>query len=429
MPTTGMRSARLLIDRTSVRLICCRWRKTMTIFSAVSLNLEMAVNTKSSQLTCLRPRRIHLLLHFLLLKRQVQVLNPLYYRQESIRKTGLQMTSTEAGRVLLDFHRTYAHEQAHQLARQLPPARRCPHKTHRVCFSTGQVIIGFPLLVSHYIPLLEGDSAPTGRTGRDTPLHNNVQLLQKQGLDRSREVRRDTTSSQGTEDRRWERGRRPSNATTTHSAISGGRDSSRESLRQLPPHFTSAPKSLPPLSTHQLPHVHPPSSRQSSTREPWRPERSSERSAVIPSPSDLSSHFASPTTPSVVALSPQALTAAPTDIEFVRKAAMHSAAERAKIRRQREEEEREKERERARKKAAEMAENRKTTAEEETQEDPTSQVGFLSSVGEITITNQLAISGDTARTSLYPKFHGACPGSTARQPSTVIKTCISRPSK
>lgn len=42
------------------------------------------------------------------------------------------------------------------------------------------------------------------------------------------------------------------------------------------------------------------------------------------------------------------------DVEEVRKAAMHSAAERARLRRQQEEEEREKERERARKKAAEL---------------------------------------------------------------------------
>ena len=42
------------------------------------------------------------------------------------------------------------------------------------------------------------------------------------------------------------------------------------------------------------------------------------------------------------------------DIDEVRKAAMHSAAERAKLRRQQEEEEREKEKERARKKAAEI---------------------------------------------------------------------------
>jgi len=103
---------------------------------------------------------------------------------------------------------------------------------------------------------------------------------------------------------------------------------------------------------------------------------------VIASPSDLSSHFASPTTPSVVALSPQALTTAPADIELARKAAMHSAAERAKVRRQREEEERERERERARKKAAELEEKMKPTTKEETQEYPTSQVRFLLSVGE-----------------------------------------------
>ena len=42
------------------------------------------------------------------------------------------------------------------------------------------------------------------------------------------------------------------------------------------------------------------------------------------------------------------------DLDEVRKQAMHSAAERAKLRRQQEEEEREKERERARRKAAEL---------------------------------------------------------------------------
>ena len=42
------------------------------------------------------------------------------------------------------------------------------------------------------------------------------------------------------------------------------------------------------------------------------------------------------------------------DIDEVRRAAMHSAAERARLRRQQEEEEREKEKERARRKAAEL---------------------------------------------------------------------------
>jgi hypothetical protein len=93
---------------------------------------------------------------------------------------------------------------------------------------------------------------------------------------------------------------------------------------------------------------------------------------VITSPSYASSHFASPTTPSAVAPSPQALTGASADMELVRKAAMQSAAERAKLRRQRDEEEREKERERARKKAAELQEKLNPADEEH----PTVQVGF-----------------------------------------------------
>ncbi|THH02479.1 hypothetical protein EW026_g369 [Hermanssonia centrifuga] len=51
------------------------------------------------------------------------------------------------------------------------------------------------------------------------------------------------------------------------------------------------------------------------------------------------------------------------DIEEVRKAAMHSAAERARLRRQQEEEEREREKERARKKAAELEVRLKVTSE------------------------------------------------------------------
>ena len=95
-----------------------------------------------------------------------------------------------------------------------------------------------------------------------------------------------------------------------------------------------------------------------------------------PSPADLNSPVASPSTPSVAALSPQAPT---TDIELARKAAMHSAAERARIRRQQEEEEREKERERARKKAAELEEKMKSpemeTEKEKAKELAANQVG------------------------------------------------------
>lgn len=204
-------------------------------------------------------------------------------------------------------------------------------------------------------------------------MHNNVQLLQKHGHDRPREVRRDS-SSQGTEDQRWERGRRASNATTTHSAMSGGRDSSRESLRQLPPHLASIPKPLPPSHTHQLPHLLSPSGRHSTTREPWRPGRSPEQSPVIPSPLDTSSHVAPSSTSSVVASSPQ--TATPANLEMVRKAAMHSAAERAKIRRQQDEEERERERERARKKAAEVELKEKMRMEKSQTQGLPAQVGL-----------------------------------------------------
>jgi hypothetical protein len=51
---------------------------------------------------------------------------------------------------------------------------------------------------------------------------------------------------------------------------------------------------------------------------------------------------------------------------------MHTAAERAKIRRQQDEEERERERERARKKADELMKTEKST----TQEFPVAQVGL-----------------------------------------------------
>jgi hypothetical protein len=141
----------------------CRWKKTMTTSLAVSLSLETVVSTKSSQLTYPRLRRIHLLPQFRLLKRLVRALDPLQHQQESIRKTGSQTTSIEAGHVLLDFRRTYAHERARQLARPLPPARHCHHRNHRVCFSTGQAIIGFPHLVSQNISRLGGGNSTEAR--------------------------------------------------------------------------------------------------------------------------------------------------------------------------------------------------------------------------------------------------------------------------
>jgi len=75
--------------------------------------------------------------------------------------------------------------------------------------------------------------------------------------------------------------------------------------------------------------------------------------------------------------SPQTLTATVTDIELARKETMHSAAERAKIRRQREEEEREKERERARKKAAELEEKIKASEKGHDEKLAAAQVSSL----------------------------------------------------
>jgi serine/arginine repetitive matrix protein 2 len=60
---------------------------------------------------------------------------------------------------------------------------------------------------------------------------------------------------------------------------------------------------------------------------------------------------------------------------MARKAAMHTAAERARIRRQQDEEERERERERARKKAEELKENMKVE-KSTTQELLATQVRF-----------------------------------------------------
>ncbi|KAI0343950.1 hypothetical protein BDW22DRAFT_1355185 [Trametopsis cervina] len=131
-----------------------------------------------------------------------------------------------------------------------------------------------------------------------------------------------------------DRSRRISNASAPHLSPL---EPSREG-RQLPPHLSGA---------HAPPHM-------------WRTPSTSERPRRLSTASSVSAqHPPQSPAPSQTPLSP-ALgepPAAPTpvvDIDEVRKAAMQSAAERARLRRQQEEEEREKERERARKKAAEI---------------------------------------------------------------------------
>ncbi|KZT06357.1 uncharacterized protein LAESUDRAFT_192554 [Laetiporus sulphureus 93-53] len=75
-------------------------------------------------------------------------------------------------------------------------------------------------------------------------------------------------------------------------------------------------------------------------------------------------------TPAGTETSPLPPTQSPVDIDEVRKAVMHNAVERARIRRQQEEEEREKEKERARKKAAELEEKMKTMEKAKASQGP-----------------------------------------------------------
>ncbi|KAI0048012.1 hypothetical protein FA95DRAFT_1141674 [Auriscalpium vulgare] len=207
-----------------------------------------------------------------------------------------------------------------------------------------------PYSNAHSRPGNNGDSKPM----RDVPPHHNVQLLQKgpergmNGLDHDRPFRdsgrRVSMSSQGSEDRPWDRGRRISNAQQTLPPHSARRETSREGGRQLPPHLASLPPPPPP------PHRQPPPRE----REPWHHAPSSAHEDVSPvsirgARSPSSSRDAVPSVSS-----PVAPAVSPLDVEDARKAAMHTAAERARIRRQQEEEEREKEKERARKKAAEL---------------------------------------------------------------------------
>ncbi|KAI0670160.1 hypothetical protein C8Q78DRAFT_1093678 [Trametes maxima] len=125
--------------------------------------------------------------------------------------------------------------------------------------------------------------------------------------------------------------------------------------RQLPPH----------LSAVGSRHPQPPIGPAVRTEEPQPP--------LLPPPAAPSTHHGSPvpSASSLAAVSPAipdlalpASTLPIVDEETARKAAMHNAAERARLRRQQEEEEREKERERARRKAAELEEKIKAKEQE-----------------------------------------------------------------
>ncbi|KAI0322274.1 hypothetical protein OF83DRAFT_854838 [Amylostereum chailletii] len=188
------------------------------------------------------------------------------------------------------------------------------------------------------------------RNGRDVPPHHNVQLLQKAGPDRprnhysppDREQTRDRDrgdASQSTSDEHvWGRTRRQSNAGQTHTDPKTPLDPN-DSGRQLPPHLTTLP--LPPA-------------RSSSMREPWHATPVQDDASPVSTKNGMSPTLSRHTEPS-----PQSSTAPLPDVDDVRKAAMHSAAERARARRQQEEEEREKEKERARQKAVQLEEQLK----------------------------------------------------------------------
>ncbi|GBE78105.1 predicted protein [Sparassis crispa] len=118
----------------------------------------------------------------------------------------------------------------------------------------------------------------------------------------------------------------------------------RDGVRQLPPHLSEMPHPTPPAPT-----VSGSESRVSAT-------------LISEAPHDVS--------PVTTERSLQSSAMPIVDIEEVRKAAMHSAAERAKLRRQHEEEEREKEKERARQKAAELEEKMKTMEQAKTRSHP-----------------------------------------------------------
>ncbi|KAA1468556.1 hypothetical protein DENSPDRAFT_474280 [Dentipellis sp. KUC8613] len=199
------------------------------------------------------------------------------------------------------------------------------------------------------------------RNGRDLPPHHSMQLLHRNGPERPRfpeseHHRRDLPPSHGFDGRPPDRGRRASNSSFQLSPVSVHQELHREGGRQLPPHLASGGSPLAPQH-HPLPHPlppHPSSRRSASSREPWHQELARQDTSPVES---RVPHSPSLTRNSAISEgSPQSTTAPLVDVEEVRKAAMHSAAERARLRRQQEEEEREKERERARKKAAELEE-------------------------------------------------------------------------
>jgi len=129
----------------------------------------------------------------------------------------------------------------------------------------------------------------------------------------------------------------------------------KDNIRQLPPHISpdTAPRRLPTFDPHISPHA------------PNPPGQQPTFSSRIPPQSPAMSHASvSPSLGPHAALPPGTI-----DIEEARKDVMHTAAERAKLRRQQEEAEREAQRERARRKAHEIEERMNAEAEKTKHKD------------------------------------------------------------
>lgn len=169
-------------------------------------------------------------------------------------------------------------------------------------------------------PVLDNDSARDRNSWREglspsSPMHSGRPPSQASHQEHGRRWSRDYNE---------ETGRRGS--------ISSARAPSRDRGREAPPHMSSMP---PPLSP-------------SVTRSPLL-SRDDKLPHAVPASPSLSAHSLSS---SVVHAAKPLLS--PVIDDETRQAAMHNAAERARIRRQQEEEERESQKERARKKAAEL---------------------------------------------------------------------------
>ncbi|KAI0639145.1 hypothetical protein C8Q77DRAFT_1044914 [Trametes polyzona] len=167
--------------------------------------------------------------------------------------------------------------------------------------------------------------------------------------------------------------------------------------RQLPPHLSVVGARVPPPIRAEPPaHPQPPAHVPPVQHEPPPASASSQVSA----------------SPAVADKELPAAGAPIVDMEEVRKAAMHSAAERARLRRQQEEEEREKERERARRKAAELEEKMKALEQEKAREREKAEAEKKRAESEVVGIIEEAVSSASNAESKV----GATEGSAQRHP-------------